>query len=224
MKKCALWGALLVWLVASPADAGRIRIDFDFGASSLSILGGLINIPPDGTITSAAGTVQVPATGTTSVSAGFARLHDLTLAGTVNANTVGLLITGNFNATQPNTASGQLSAGLANLLLPNPFILGMTGMIGCSGANCATLGTFPISLTGPQFITIGTLPIANLSTLGAATINGSFSLTIGGFTAVLNLVGSEVGRTFIPEPKPFGLVAMGIAGLAALRTQQRRRR
>jgi hypothetical protein len=224
MRKCALWAVLLAWVGAAPASAGQILIDFDFGGSSLSVLGGLISIPPDGSITSASGVVQVKGNGLTTISAGFAKLENLTFAATVNANTLSVLVTGNAAANQPGTAPGQLTAGLTNILLPNPFLLNMTGTIQCSGANCGLLGTFPINLTGPQAVTIGTLPIGNVGSLGLATINGSFSLTVGGFTAVLNLVGTEIDRTFVPEPNSFGLVAMGLAGLAALRRQAQRRR
>jgi hypothetical protein len=41
---------------------------------------------------------------------------------------------------------------------------------------------------------------------------------------VLNLVGTEVGRTYVPEPNTFGMVALGVAGLAGMRARRRRQR
>ncbi len=211
--------------LAHSASAGKITIGFDFGASSISVLGGQLTIPPDGSIHSASGSVSVPGAGSATASAGNSTLADITLDSTINGTALGQLITGPVSATQLGSAVGQLSAGLSNLVLAGSMTLSVNGVVNCSGPFCGLLGSFPISLSGPQVLSsLGSLAIANINSVGNAQASGVFSLTLGGVTAILNLVGTEVNRTYIPEPEPFGLLALGLAGLAGLRVRRRPRR
>lgn len=214
--------ALCLGAISAPARAGSVRIDFDFSGSSLSVLGGLINVPPDGNINAATGQIAVQSAGVSSLAApGAAALRSFNLNATVNANTLGLVITGPASAALLSPVPGALTAGLGNLIL-NPGNLSLNAFVNCSGTGCATLG-FPLSVTGPQPVNFATLPINNINSIGNATIAGLFSMTIGGFTAVLSLVGTEVSRTYIPEPGSFGLVALGLVGLASAGAARRRR-
>lgn len=227
MKRCAPLLAALLWLaLAAPANAGRIFIDFDFSGSTLSVLGGAIIIPPDGSITSSTATLDVTAAGVstaTGVAPGLARFRDLTLAGTVSASVLGNVITGGLSATQLGSAIGTLTAGLNTALFASAFQLGVVGTINCVGAGCGILG-LPLTLNSLGPAVIGTLPVGNINSIGNATINAAFSLTLGGITAVLNLVGTEVNRTYVPEPNTLSLMALGVAGIAAIRRQRRLQR
>ena len=219
-----LLGMGLLLGLAAPSQAGQVLIGFDFSGSTISVLGGAINIPPDGSITSASATLHAQSAGTAPtllVAPGSAALANLTLAATVNANVFGNVITGGVGANGLAPAAGSLTAGLNNAIFGGS--LALTGLINCAGAGCTVLG-LPTSLTGTQYVAFGSVPIGSINNVGNATMNGLFSLTIGGFTAVLNLVGTEVSRTFVPEPNTFGLVALGMAGLAGARARRRRQR
>ena len=78
-------------LAAAPAGAAQIRIGFDFSGSSLSILGGIIEVPPDGSISAGSGAVDVEAPDLTNVQPGAAALVDFEL-GAVDIRTEGLLM------------------------------------------------------------------------------------------------------------------------------------
>lgn len=214
----------LLLLLPLCAQAGKITVDFDFSGSSVAILGGFINVPPDGVISSGSGQVEVGAAGiATPTGPAQAKLSNLTLAGTLNKSGFGVDITGAVGATQPGTAIGLISAGLGNLQF-NPFVVNFTGFANCTntgtGTGCTVLG-LPTTFTGPKTFTITSLGVAGLASPGSAALNGTFTFTLAGFTAVLSLVGSEVGRTFIPEPGTFGLLGLGLAGLVVARRARR---
>lgn len=212
-----------VLALALPAHAGRIDIDFDFSGSSVSLLGGAVNIPPDGQITSASGQIGVPGAGLVTATPGAgARFRDLAIEATLDATTFGATLTGSAQATQLGGGNGSLTAGLGNLLFGN-VQLGVAVAIGCTGPTgvCSAL-SLPLASSGPRTFVLGSVPISGLGTLGAGALSGSFSITLAGFTAVLNLVGTEVSRTFVPEPDTFALVALGMAGLAGARSFRRR--
>ena len=52
--------AALIAFSAAPAAATNVAITFDFSATTISALGGQINIPPDGAIMSASAVVTAP--------------------------------------------------------------------------------------------------------------------------------------------------------------------
>ena len=53
LARAIAMAALLLLPVA--ASAGKLTVQFDFGASSVAILGGFVNVPPDGSIQAASG-------------------------------------------------------------------------------------------------------------------------------------------------------------------------
>jgi hypothetical protein len=205
-------------LLAVQARADQFAIQFDFSGSSLSLLGGLLQIPPDGSITSASGQLNVGAAGlATPIPGGLFALQNFTAAAMVNAVTFGNTITGNVALNQVGPAvHGVLSAGLGNVVFAGTMHISQSGALNCAGPSCGIL-SLPAALTGVQFVQLGSMPIANLAAIGNALISGTFPITIAGFTGQLHLVGTEVSRVMVPEPGSAGLVAFGLAGLAAWR-------
>jgi hypothetical protein len=94
------------------------------------------------------------------------------------------------------------------------------GVINCVGPSCAIL-SLPTTINGTQALTLAALPIANLNSIGNALISGSFDITFAGFTGILHLVGTEVSRSFVPEPNSLALIGMGLAILAGSRLRKR---
>ena len=58
---------------------------------------------------------------------------------------------------------------------------------------------------------------------GNATLSGQLSLTLSGLTAVFNLAGTEVSRTYVPEPNTFSLLGIALVGVAGCRWRRGRR-
>lgn len=216
---CAV--ALAALLLPAAGQAGKLTVEFDFGASHVAVLGGFVSVPPDGSINAASGAIDFGAVGTATAGAGAAALHDLALSGTFAKNSFGVNVNGAIGATQGSTGFGQLFAGLGNAAF-NPFLMNFTGFANCTGGTgCGILG-LPTTFTGPKTVSIPSLAVSNLNSVGNAMVNGSFTFTLGGLTAVLNLVGNEVSRTYVPEPHTAGLLALGMAGLGVLRRARRR--
>jgi hypothetical protein len=214
--------ALLLLLgSAATARAGQITIDFDLSGSSISILGGAIVVPPDGSITSAGTKLQVEGSSNANASAGPARLESLTLAGTISGTVLGgaMTLTGGVSASQIGNAVGVLNPALTLAAFGGAGVLSVNALINCTpGAACIALGTFPISITGPQTISpFGSFQVGNINSVGNATLAGQLSLTLSGLTAVFNLVGTEISRTYVPEPSTFSLLGIALVGVAACR-------
>ncbi len=221
--KCrfALTAAALAMLLASPVQAGTIKIDFDLSNSIISILGGILTIPPDGSITASTASVTIQGNSITTPVAGAASLSNLSLQATVNGTVGGsVLLTGNITGTQVGAAAGVLTGGLANLAI-GTLTLNLSALINCTPAGpCSILGTFPISVMSLTPITgVSSLGVGGLGTFGNGTLNAILSITIGGNSALITLVGQEISRTFtpsVPEPGTFGMFGLGMLGLAAM--------
>lgn len=215
---------LLALLSAPSARAGSIVIDFDLTGSSLSMFGGILNIPPDGMITSATARITVQGSSLTAASAGSAAIANLTLVATL-AGTVGsgATLTGSFAGSQVGGGAGTLTAGLGNVIFGS-LSMNLNGIVNCIGGLCGALGTFPISATNSLAALTALAPfnIGGLATLGAGTFNGVVTLALAGNNVVVNLVGQEVSRTFLPEPGSGVLIGLGLAGMLVLRVRPRR--
>jgi hypothetical protein len=221
MRRIAPLIALLLLLGSAPAArAGQITIDFDLSGSSISILGGAIVVPPDGSITSAGTTLQVQGSGNANASAGPARLRSLMLAGTISPTTLlggAVTVSGGVSASQIGSAAGVLNPALTLAAFGGTGVLSINALINCTppGSSCSLLG-LPISISGPQtFSPFGSFQVGSINNVGNATLGGQLSLTLGGLTAVLNLVGTEISRTYVPEPSTFSLLGMALIGVAA---------
>lgn len=214
--------ALALCLLADSARSVPIEIQFDFTGSSVSMLGGLVQIPPDGSITSAGGTLVVNGAGLATLSPGPANLHGFGVAATVDALTFGNQISGNPSLTQIGAVGGTLTPSLAQVVFGAPMQIALGGAINCTGPSCALL-SLPTVLTGTQLLSLAALPIANLANVGSAFIDATYAITLNGLTGSLHLVGTEVSRVIVPEPHTAGLVALGVFALAGWRVARRRR-
>jgi hypothetical protein len=208
-------------LLTAQARADHFIVGFDFGASSISLLGGIVQIPPDGSITSSSGELVVSAVGlATPIANAPVALRNFSATATLNALTFGNTISGNIVLNQVDGGvPGALTAGLANALFAGPMQVSQNGVMNCTGPSCAVLG-LPTTLSGIELVALGNLPIANLAVIGNALIDGTFAITIGGFTGQLHLVGNEVSRVFVPEPSSAGLLGLGLALLAGWRVRK----
>jgi hypothetical protein len=222
---CAAFAALWLGLASAAAQAGEVTIQFDFTGSTLSILGGVIMIPPGGTITAATGSATFLANGPTQISAGGARLEALDVAATIDQNVLGAAhVTGDILAQQlPSPVYGQLSAGLGNAVFSN-ILLNVDVAAACAGVGCPFIGTFPIHIAGNFTAPDLHAAVGNLATLSAATLMGTLPISLSGFSGVLNLVGSEVSRSFspVPEPGTLGALSLGLVALALIARVTRR--
>jgi hypothetical protein len=216
MLSLVLWSCLL----ALPARAGHVTVTFDFSGSSVSLLGGLLQIPPDGSIGPASGQLVVNALGSATPLAGPAQIQNFNLAGSVNAVAFGNTITGNLALNQIGApVPGSLTPGLAQVVFGAPMQISRAGGINCVGPTCGIL-SLPVALTGTQLLNLAAMPIANLGLVGGAFVNGSFAITLAGLTGTLQLVGSEVSRVYVPEPHSAGLLLLGLVGLAGWRARR----
>jgi hypothetical protein len=220
-------GLLWFWIalvIAAPAHAGSLAIDFDFTGSTVTLLGGVLTVPPDGTVTAGSGSIEFLADdGTQQAISGAAQLDNASLAVSLNKNLLSLAnITGAIAGAQSGSAAGSLNAALTQVTLLSPLQMLYTGTIQCSGTGCGAVGTFPL-VVNTILSFLGGVGVGNLASTGNATLNASLPFSLAGFTGILQLSGVETSRTFIPEPNTFGLTALGLAGLGAAARVRRRR-
>lgn len=221
----AITGILLL-LASPPAEAGSIRIDFDLTGSFVSLLGGILEIPPDGDITTATARITVTGSDLTSPDAGDVQLSNLQLAATIDG-TVGesVLITGDFTASQIAGGKGSLANDLTTLSLVS-LTLNLDGTIDCIGGLCAALGTFPASVMNSPVEPSGleAFAIEGLDTLGTGTLSGVLPFYLGGNEVFATLVGQETGRTFlVPEPAANLSITASLLTLSWLRARRKKR-
>jgi hypothetical protein len=230
-------------LLAAGAQADTVGIDFDLGNSTTISLGG-VNIPPDGTIHSMGASTILPAIktggGATSVQTGSAQLKSFTLDMTVDAGTAfvahifGPVIvsqvgtaTGPFTNTQ-SVMFGQLGTGTGTTGGVSLFV---DAYLDCTGLFCSSVGNFPIDIYGTNPASAAqpfTIFLAGLNTPGAASVDGTMPISLPPATSLgtpttgaIFLMGTEVSRTYVPEP---GALAQLVPGAIALAGLSRRRR
>lgn len=211
--------ALPLLLAATPAAAVSVLIEFDFASNStISLLGGTIVTPPDGSISAASGRLTLDATSlTTFVSGGQAILDQVTFDATIAKNVAGQAdISGPISGTQVGVLAGTLTAGQTVLSFPGTIAIDLSANLACTGSGCSVLG-FPVSTSGIQNLTAGNLPISGLGTVGAALIVADIEISLGGVLGVLHLVGVETGRTLLPEPAGLLILGLGLAAVAGRR-------
>ena len=212
--------ALSLVVAGSPATAASVLIDFDFASqSSISLLGGIIVTPPDGTVDSGSGRLSLEATSlTTFISGGQAVLDLITFSATIATNVGGVAdISGTISGTQVGVLPGTLTPSQTDLSFPGTIAVNLNANLPCTGTGCASLG-FPVVDSGIFNLTAGTLPITGIGTIGTANITADIPISLGGVLGVLHLVGIETSRSFLPEPTTAMLLGLG---LLAFRTHRR---
>jgi hypothetical protein len=211
-------GCALLWGAAAAADEpSRYEILFDL-TDSVVVAGGLIEIPPDGTVGSGSLRLSVPATAAGYVAPGAAEISDLTFSLNANASHFGTTLTGPFSAVQQGTAAGTLSDAIDEVVLSSPLFLDRTGTISCDGYFCWLFAdTFPLEMVGIESIAApATLKVANLGQLGRATVSDTIAVTMNTGTAVFRIQGEETSRSFVPEPRRMEMILAGCLALALL--------
>ncbi len=211
-----LWWSLALALAATPAHAGTLTIDFDFTGSTVTLLGGVVTVPPDGAVNAGSGSIDFLAdNGTQQAISGAAQIGNASLGVSLNKDLLGLaLITGSVSGAQSGSASGALNAALTQVTLLSPLQILYTGMIQCTGTGCGAVGTFPV-VVNTILSFFGGVGVGNLASTGNATLNATLPFSLAGFTGVLQLSGVETSRTFVPEPNTAALVALGMVGFGA---------
>lgn len=213
-------------LAAPAANAGSVEIEFDLTNSTLTMLNGILTLPPDGTITAATARVTVPAASLSAPLSGVAQVSSLVLSGTLNGTVGGaVLLTGGFSGNQVGGGAGVLSGGLANLALGS-LSLDLNGIVNCFGGQCPALGTFPISATNWLTVLTGldSFGVGGLATPGAGTLTGVLPMNLAGNSVVVSLIGQEVSRIFVPEPGTGSLLGLAVLGLLGARAARGRAR
>lgn len=215
-----IWPLVLAaWLCAPvAAQAGTITIEYTLLGSSVDILGGGVVIPPEGSIAAGSLRLALPGSALDSPSAGPVTLSDLLLDVDIDGDILGNAITGSVDQSQMGTTAGSLDAALSTVTFPNPLVMSASGSVACSGPDCAAIGSFPVDISSPQIAPVfGSYAISGLATVGGASFEGLLSGVIEGFATDFAFVGTEVSRSFVPEPGVGTLLALGLAGLAGLR-------
>lgn len=218
--------ALAVLLFAADsAHAGQIEITFEFVTSTtVTAYGGQVQVPPQGSMTSGSGVLVVPGGTLVYALPGTTELREADFDLSVNALSLGANVAGRLAASQIGATSGNLSADLLQITLSGPLLLDAVGDLDCGGnfEMCSLLGSFPVSFAGTQVIPAGSmLTLSDVNLLGEAELAATLLLSTSDTTAVVDLIGMEVSRTYLPEPA--GMAPLG-AGIATLWLLSRRRR
>ena len=223
------WTGLL-WLLlavssAAPARAVLLDVTFDLSSSTISLLGGVIQVPPDGSVGGGTATLRFSADPNTFLPiAGPAAILDASLALTLDADLLGQAhITGPVQGHRVGGALASLNGPLTQLSLLSPLLVLYTGTVQCAGSGCGAVGTFPVSL-GTVLGFAGAFGVGNLAAPGSATLQASLPFSLAGFTGILQLSGAEIQRAVVPEPRSAGLLGLGLAILAIAAPAARRRR
>ncbi len=213
--------SLTVFAGRASALSERIVFDFTFG-SSLSLLGGTIVTPPDGTLDLGTARIDVEAAAPgVYVAGGQFLLENIEIAGTVSRTIPGAAaISGSYAGTQVGMLAGTVAVGLDGGQFVDPLSLFLAVDVDCTGTGCGALG-FPIVDLGISLLSLGFLPVDDLGIPGSARIEVSIPIEIDGVLGTLDLVGVEVSRTLIPEPGTFALLALGLGAMGAKRGSRR---
>lgn len=205
-------------VIAPAAFAGSIGIEFDISQSYVSILGGVINLPPDGNISTKSMRVRVPSDAANQMIDGAAVVKDIRIQMNIDANILGQAhVTGPSIINQQGSAMGSLVLGTGgNGVVAVPMLsLDVRNTINCVGPGCSFIGTFPLLsvsiVTAPL-----TLDIANLTQNGSASFEQQFDITLGGVSGIFTLIGMEIKRTFVPEAGTVAMLGVGLLVAAAV--------
>jgi hypothetical protein len=215
-------------LVTSTASAGYIEAVYDLNGSSMTTttLLGTFPDPISGQVTMLyfSPSASAPLTG---VKLGGGNTH-VTIGQTGTA--IAMTLTGTLDTLllpEPGGTPGTLSGGTINLApVANSWV---TGFMHCFGGLCGLAG-FTASVPAPQTPTTpGPFPwVMPPMVFGSGTAGvGNFAATLTSVvtsptnvTVVFNYVGQEISRSewAVPEPGTFSLFALGLAGLAGVRS------
>jgi hypothetical protein len=216
--------AVLLASAGTAAAASLIQIDFDFTAESvMSLLGGTIVTPPDGSFDSGSVRLWVDATDIeTGIVGGEVAIGQGAFSGTVAKNVAGAAdISGPFSGTQVGTLLGVLDAGATSATFVDDLMIDLNFNLACTGVGCDPLG-FPVNVMGISAFSLGTISITGLDIDGTARVEITTDIELDGVLGTLNLVGNEIARIFVvPEPQTATLLMLGLVGLACKRTRRR---
>ena len=222
LNRSLVFGLLLLLGAAPAAHAGEITIDFDLRASTVSVLNGLIQVPPDGSFPAASAIVRVPGDGISTPLSGPATLKSwvwsFTFSAPVQVYGFAVTLKGHASGQQTGEVVGSLTAGLGSFVFDEELRGNFAAKIECTPATacalpCALGYCFPISPSGVISTPSGTFGLGNLSQKDQATLTATTSYP-GYFT--MGVVGSEVHRSFAPEPSGALLSLGGIAAVVGL--------
>ncbi len=195
------------------ASADRIQIEFDFQSESfISLLGGTIVTPPDGSLDTGSLRLQVDASSLTSViPEGEVIVDQASFSGTISKNIAGLAdISAPYSGNQVGSISGVLDVGATGASFTEEMMLNLDVILGCTGAACATLG-LPMEVHGIYPLALGFIAVEGLEQIGGAYIEASAPIELAGLLGTLNLVGIESSRQFVvPEPQAGSLILLGL--------------
>lgn len=222
----ALLAALMVVCGAEAALAGGepaedeiIRVEFDFGASSLELLGGAIAVPPEGEVTLATAIVDFTGDGSGRVAPGPAVLRSFELELSVDAVVAtNQDVEGTVAASQVEPVDGTLDMDSESIAFQGDLVADVFVDLTCSGPFCSEFADFPIAIDDEVVFTqLGSLTVTNVAD-GPATASGSFDIEVGGMQGTMMLAGSEVAR-IVPEPSSIFWAA--VVPIALLRRRAR---